>query len=194
MHDARSALTALGIVFGIVFGIVLAMLLAVALPGAMQSALAQTAAQTPTSPAPPNPTPARAPQALPLAADPELEDRVLKIASELRCLVCQNETIAASRADLAVDLRNQVREQLRAGKSDAEIRAYMVARYGDFVLYTPPVKPTTWLLWAGPFVLLVAMAAWMWRTLKRRRAAPAAAPLSEAEQQRARDMLERDPA
>ncbi len=129
-----------------------------------------------------------------MALDPELEARVLKIAADLRCLVCQNETIAASHADLAVDLRNQVREQLRAGRSDAEIRAYMVARYGDFVLYTPPVKPTTWLLWVGPFVLLLAMATWMWRTVSRRRGDGAAAPLSEAEQQRARALLERDPA
>jgi cytochrome c-type biogenesis protein CcmH len=131
------------------------------------------------------------PQARPMALDPELEERVLKIASQLRCLVCQNETIAASSADLAVDLRNQVREQLRAGKSPAEIRAYMVARYGDFVLYTPPVKPTTYLLWAGPFVLLLAMAFVWWRTLSRRREAVAATPLSAAEQQRARELLEK---
>jgi cytochrome c-type biogenesis protein CcmH len=156
----------------------------------------QAAAQGPAA-APPAATAAAAapaPQARPLALDPELEARVLAIAGELRCLVCQNETIAASHADLAVDLRNQVREQLRAGKSDAEIRAYMVARYGDFVLYTPPVKPTTWLLWAGPFLLLVAMAALLWRTLARRRSLAAAAPLSEAEQQRARALLGKDAA
>jgi cytochrome c-type biogenesis protein CcmH len=134
---------------------------------------------------------AAAQQARPLADDPALEERVLAIANDLRCLVCQNETIAASRADLAVDLRNQVREQLRAGRSEREIRDYMVARYGDFVLYTPPVKPTTWLLWIGPFVLLALMAAWLWRTLVRRRTQAAAAPLSEAERQRARELLER---
>jgi cytochrome c-type biogenesis protein CcmH len=131
------------------------------------------------------------PQARPMALDPELEERVLKIAAELRCLVCQNETIAVSNADLAVDLRSQVREQLRAGKSPAEIRAYMVARYGDFVLYTPPVKPTTYLLWAGPFVLLLAMAFVLWRTLSRRREAVAATPLSPAQQQRARELLDK---
>jgi cytochrome c-type biogenesis protein CcmH len=159
--------------------------------GAAAPLHAQTTLPAPTTPtAPAAPAAAGAgPQARPLALDPELEERVLKIAAELRCLVCQNETIAASHADLAVDLRNQVREQLRAGKSEAEIRAYMVARYGDFVLYTPPVKPTTWLLWAGPFVLLAAMAFVLWRTLSRRRVAAAAAPLSEAEQQRARELL-----
>jgi len=151
----------------------------------LQAQTAQPAAATAAAGATTGP----GPQARPLALDPELEERVLKIAAELRCLVCQNETIAASHADLAVDLRNQVREQLRAGKSDAEIRAYMVARYGDFVLYTPPVKPTTWLLWIGPFVLLAAMALVMWRTLSRRRAVAPAAPLSEAEQQRARELL-----
>ncbi|MBL8343390.1 MAG: cytochrome c-type biogenesis protein CcmH [Rubrivivax sp.] len=144
-------------------------------------------AQPPAPAAPP--AGAAGPQARPLALDPALEERVLKIAAELRCLVCQNETIAASHADLAVDLRNQVREQLRAGKSDAEIRAYMVARYGDFVLYTPPVKPTTWLLWVGPFLLLAAMAFVLWRTLSRRRALAAPQPLSEAEQRRARELL-----
>jgi cytochrome c-type biogenesis protein CcmH len=135
---------------------------------------------------------ALAQQARPLAEDPALEERVLAISNDLRCLVCQNETIAASRADLAVDLRNQVREQLRAGKSEREILDYMVARYGDFVLYKPPVKPTTYLLWIGPFVLLVLMAVWMWRTLVRRRqeAGSDAAPLSEADHERARALLE----
>lgn len=132
-------------------------------------------------------------QARPMAEDPVLEERVLAIAGDLRCLVCQNETIAASRADLAVDLRNQVREQLRSGKSEREIRDYMVQRYGDFVLYKPPIKPITWLLWIGPFVLLAAMAAWLWRTLRRRRALALAAPLSEAEQQRARILLGQGP-
>jgi cytochrome c-type biogenesis protein CcmH len=141
---------------------------------------------------------ALAQQARPMADDPALEERVMAISSDLRCLVCQNETIAASRADLAVDLRNQVREQLRAGKSESEIRDYMVARYGDFVLYKPPVKPTTYLLWLGPFVLLLLMAVWMWRTLVRRRqeASAAAAPLSEADHERARALLDqkKDPA
>ena len=85
--------------------------------------------------------------------DPALEKRVVKLTSELRCLVCQNQSLADSHADLAIDLKNQVRGQMQAGKSDAEIRDYMVARYGDFVLYDPPFKATTWVLWAGPFAL-----------------------------------------
>ena len=90
------------------------------------------------------------------AIDPVLEKRVMRLAEDLRCLVCQNQTIADSNADLAVDLKNQVRDQLRRGRSDDEIRAYMVERYGDFVLYRPPVKATTALLWFGPFVMVLA--------------------------------------
>jgi cytochrome c-type biogenesis protein CcmH len=94
-------------------------------------------------------------EAAPVAADPVLEAKVLAIAAELRCLVCQNQTIADSNADLAVDLRKQVREMLQQGQSQAQILDYMTARYGDFVLYRPPVKSTTALLWFGPAVLLV---------------------------------------
>src|SRR5262249_16558569 len=94
-------------------------------------------------------------EARPLSDDRGLEKRVLALAQELRCLVCQNETLADSRADLAVDLRNQIREQMRAGKSDKEIVAFLTDRYGDFVLYKPPVKPRTYLLCFGPFLLLV---------------------------------------
>jgi cytochrome c-type biogenesis protein CcmH len=93
-------------------------------------------------------------EAAPIAEDPALEQRLIAISEEMRCLVCQNESLAGSRAELAQDLRREMRELIRAGRSDAQIRDYMVARYGDFVLYRPPVKPTTWLLWAGPFVLL----------------------------------------
>ena len=93
-------------------------------------------------------------EAAPEAADPVLEARMVRITSELRCLVCQNQTIADSHADLAVDLRKQVREQLVAGRSDTEIVDYMTARYGDFVLYRPPFKATTVLLWLGPAVML----------------------------------------
>jgi cytochrome c-type biogenesis protein CcmH len=92
--------------------------------------------------------------AAPAAADPVLEKRMLAIAAELRCLVCQNQTLADSNADLAVDLREQVRTLLRQGQSEAQIVDYMTARYGDFVLYRPPLKATTWLLWFGPGVLL----------------------------------------
>ena len=101
-------------------------------------------------------------------ADPELEKRVLAVAVELRCLVCQNETIAASSADLAVDLRNQVREMLRQGKDEREIVEYMTARYGDFVLYRPPVKNTTAILWFGPPLLLGGALLTLWLVLRRR--------------------------
>ena len=93
--------------------------------------------------------------AAPEADDPVLEARMVKIASELRCLVCQNQTIADSHADLAVDLRRQVRELIRAGKSDQDVVDYMPARYGDFVLYRPPLKATTLLLWGGPALMLL---------------------------------------
>lgn len=89
------------------------------------------------------------------SADPALEKRVMELSEELRCLVCQNQTIADSHAELAVDLRNQVREMLRNGQSEGQIKQYMVERYGDFVLYRPPVKSTTWVLWIGPFILLI---------------------------------------
>ena len=107
-------------------------------------------------------------EAAPASADPALEARVMRVAAELRCLVCQNETIAASHADLAVDLRNQVREMLRTGKTEREVFDYMTARYGDFVLYKPPVKSTTWLLWFGPFLLLAAGAIVWWSVSRRR--------------------------
>jgi cytochrome c-type biogenesis protein CcmH len=136
---------------------------------------------------------AAAQEARPLAEDPALEARVFEISHDLRCLVCQNETIAASNADLAVDLRGQIREQLKAGRTPDQIRDYMVQRYGDFVLYKPPFKPLTWLLWIGPFVLLVTMALLMARLLRQRRAAASAPPLTEDESRRARELLSREP-
>ena len=93
--------------------------------------------------------------ASPAAADPALEARVLQVAEELRCLVCQNETIAASHAELAIDLRQQIRQQLQQGRTEAQILDFMVQRYGDFVLYRPPLKASTVLLWVGPFALLL---------------------------------------
>ena len=98
---------------------------------------------------------ANAKEAAPAVADPVLEARMLAITAELRCLVCQNQTIADSHADLAIDLREQVREMLQKGMTDQQITDYMTARYGDFVLYRPPFKSTTMLLWVGPGVLLV---------------------------------------
>lgn len=103
-------------------------------------------------------------------ADPALEQRVLRLTEDLRCLVCQNQTVAESNAELAVDLRRQVREQLGAGRSEDQVRDFMVQRYGDFVLYRPPLKSSTWLLWLGPFVLLLAACCALWLTLRRRRA------------------------
>jgi cytochrome c-type biogenesis protein CcmH len=104
--------------------------------------------------------------------DAQVEQRLKNLGEQLRCLVCQNQTIAESNAGLALDLRNQIRTQIAAGKSDDEIRAYMVARYGDFVLYRPPFKATTAILWIGPFVLLgVGIAVLVWVVLRRRRGA-----------------------
>ena len=113
-------------------------------------------------------TAAVARDAAPAAADPVLEERMLAITRELRCLVCQNQTIADSTSDLAQDLRAQVRELLRRGDSDAQIRTYMTDRYGDFVLYRPPLQATTVLLWAGPGLLLAAGTATLWAVLRRR--------------------------
>jgi cytochrome c-type biogenesis protein CcmH len=121
--------------------------------------------------------------------DPELEKRVTKLAQELRCLVCQNETLADSRADLAVDLRNQVREQMRAGKSDKEIIAYLTDRYGDFVLYRPPMKPTTYLLWFGPFLLLLGGLLFLFRYVRQRGELIPDQPISAADRRRAEELL-----
>ena len=118
---------------------------------------------------------------------PTLERRVNDLAHELRCLVCQNQTIADSNAPLAQDLRNQIREQLQDGKSEREVIDFMVARYGDFVLYRPPFKATTVTLWAGPFVLL-ALGAWLVVRRVRKKAPPP--ELTEAERRRAAQLLE----
>ena len=107
-------------------------------------------------------------EAQPAAADPALEARMLRIAAELRCLVCQNQTLADSHAALAVDLREQVRTMLRQGRSDEQILQYMTDRYGDFVRYRPPVRPATWLLWFGPALLLAGGLATLFVVLHRR--------------------------
>jgi cytochrome c-type biogenesis protein CcmH len=111
---------------------------------------------------------AHAAEAPTASADPVLEAKVMAISAELRCLVCQNQTIADSHADLAIDLRNQVREMVRRGDSQGQIIDYMTARYGDFVLYRPPVKNTTALLWFGPALLLVVGLAVFIVVLRRR--------------------------
>ena len=138
---------------------------------------------------------AGAKEAAPEAADPALEARLVAIASELRCLVCQNQTIADSHADLAVDLRNQVREMLRRGDSDRQIIDYMTARYGDFVLYRPPVKPTTMLLWFGPGLLMAGGLTTLVIVLRRRsRMAPEAFEADAAEEAKETKETEAPPA
>ena len=118
---------------------------------------------------------------------PALEREVAVIASELRCLVCQNQSIADSNAPLAVDLRNQIREQLSQGRSEREIRTYMVERYGDFVLYRPPVKFSTLLLWLGPLLLLAIGLVLLYRRIVRR--SNRQETLSAAERERAAALL-----
>jgi cytochrome c-type biogenesis protein CcmH len=132
---------------------------------------------------------AGAKEASPAAADPALEARVMALSAELRCLVCQNQTIADSNAGLASDLREEIREKLRQGQSDAQILDVMVERYGDFVLYRPPLKGTTLLLWFGPLLLLAAGVIALFYRLSRRRPA-LDAQLAPADEERARRMLE----
>lgn len=133
--------------------------------------------------------PALAKEAVPAADDPVLERRAMKLAAELRCLVCQNQSLAESNADLAIDLKNQVRSQIREGRSDAEIREYMVARYGDFVLYSPPWKASTALLWAGPFVLMIAGTLALIVYLRSRRRRVVSTELTAEEHERAQELL-----
>lgn len=121
--------------------------------------------------------------------DPQLEARYRVLVHELRCLVCQNQNLADSNAELAQDLRRQIYEMLQRGSSNEEIVEFMVARYGDFVLYRPPLKPATALLWAGPFLLLAAGAAVVF-VFVRRRARAVAEPLTPAERERARRLLD----
>jgi len=122
------------------------------------------------------------------AEDPALDKRVTGLANELRCLVCQNQTLADSNAPLAVDLRREIRSQLAAGASEQDVMDFMVARYGDFVLYRPPFKASTVLLWAGPFLFLIAG---IWLLLRRvRRQQPLEPRLSEADRRRAAKLLE----
>lgn len=134
-------------------------------------------------------------EATPLAEDPVVEQRLVIIAEELRCLVCQNESLAGSRADLAMDLRREVRTLIKAGKSDAEIKDFLVSRYGDFVLYKPPVTARTLLLWYGPAGLLAGGFVLLGVILLRRRRKPGvvASGLSADEQQRLAALLNQTP-
>jgi len=111
-------------------------------------------------------------EAQPMAQDPQVEARLVMISEELRCLVCQNEALSSSHAELAEDLRREVRKLIRENKTDAEIKTYLVDRYGDFVLYKPPLKPLTWPLWFGPFILFGLGLFGLWRYLRLRRQLP----------------------
>lgn len=123
------------------------------------------------------------------ADDAELDNRVRVLSQQLRCLVCQNETLADSQAMLATDLKRQIREQMKAGKSDKEILAFLTDRYGDFVLYRPPVKRSTYLLWFGPFILLGGGLFALFRYIKSRREQIHDEPLSSEEHRRAVELL-----
>jgi cytochrome c-type biogenesis protein CcmH len=130
--------------------------------------------------------------AAPLAEDPVVEQRMIHITEELRCLVCQNESLAGSHADLAEDLRREVRGLIREGKSDDEVKEFLVSRYGDFVLYRPPMKATTALLWLGPFVLAIVGLIALVLYLRRRSLSVVDAMLNDEEKQRAEALLKED--
>ena len=139
--------------------VLLAMLLAFALPSLANEPATEPSGAPPSAPK----------QALPNTDDPVIEQRLVNLAEDLRCLVCQNESLAGSHAELAEDLRREIRNQMKAGKSDQQVIAYLTERYGDFVLYRPPFKPETWLLWLGPLLFLgIGGGAWV-LTLRRRR-------------------------
>jgi cytochrome c-type biogenesis protein CcmH len=127
--------------------------------------------------------------AQPVGEDPAVEQRLHKLSQELRCLVCQNETLADSRADLAEDLRREIREQIKAGKSDKEIIEFLTARYGQFILYRPRVTPATYLLWFGPFVLLLGGLFVLFHYIKQRRDSLVEKPLTADERRRAEQLL-----
>ena len=125
-----------------------------------------------------------------MAEDPVLEQRMIVLAEKLRCLVCQNESLASSHAELAEDLRREVREQMQKGMTDQEIIDYLVSRYGDFVLYDPPVKTSTLVLWYGPFALLLIGGGVLVYQLRRRRSQIAEPHISAEDARRAAELLE----
>lgn len=125
---------------------------------------------------------------LPAQADDSLAQREGALAAKLRCVVCQNQTVAESQAPIAKDMRQEIKAQLAQGRSDAQVVAFFEQRYGSFVRYMPPWRPSTWLLWCGPFLAVFAGLALLRRTLRKR--APAAAPLTPAERARANDWLQ----
>jgi cytochrome c-type biogenesis protein CcmH len=121
--------------------------------------------------------------------DPAIEKRLTNLSKELRCLVCQNETLADSQAGLAEDLRREIREQMKAGKTDQEIISFLTQRYGQFILYRPQVTPTTYLLWFGPFALLIAGLIILFRYIRQRRDTISEKPLTSEERRRAAELL-----
>lgn len=132
---------------------------------------------------------AAAKEATLMAEDPVVEARMLKLASEMRCLVCQNESLAASHADFAVDLRREIRDLIKQGKTDDQIIAFMVERFGDFVMFRPPMKTTTVLLWFGPLILLLIGGSVLIFSLMRRRRRITEVPLSNVDLERAERLL-----
>jgi cytochrome c-type biogenesis protein CcmH len=135
-------------------------------------------------------TPALAVQPDEIMKDPALEARARALSAELRCLVCQNESIDDSTAPLARDLRLLVRERIAAGESNAQVKHFLVQRYGEFVLLKPPVSARTALLWAGPFLVLVGAGLTLWRSARRQQAQPVA-DLSPEEQKRLQERLQK---
>jgi len=121
--------------------------------------------------------------------DPAIEKRLANLSHELRCLQCQNQTLADSPSDLAADMRQEIREQMKAGKSDKEIVAFLTDRYGQFILYRPRVSPVTYLLWFGPFVLLLTGLYVLYQYIKHRRDSITENPLTAEERRRAEEML-----
>jgi len=136
---------------------------------------------------------AAAADAVPTVTDPVTNRRAVHLAEQLRCLVCQNQSIADSNAELAVDLRRQINEQIAQGRNDGEILDFMVQRYGDFVLYQPPFKAATLLLWLGPGLLLAMGVGVLIYNLRRRRAQREEEPLTAAEQKQAERLLAANP-
>lgn len=169
MSNDRMFLTqsVLGVVLGLSFAL---------------GAVAQPAATTASTSTPPR-------EAKPMANNPKVEARLVDISQELRCLVCQNESLASSHAELAEDLRREVRDLIVQGKTDPEIKTFLVDRYGDFVLYRPEVKPLTWVLWFGPFVLFLIAAFALGVYLRQRKQQVAPIELNEAERARAEQLL-----
>lgn len=136
--------------------------------------------------------PAWAGEAVPVGEDPAIEARMINLAEDLRCLVCQNESLAGSHAELAEDLRREIRDQMKQGKTDKEVITYLTDRYGDFVLYRPPFRSYTLLLWLGPALFLaIGGTAWYF-TLKRRRTVQATAQVSPAALKQAADLLDKN--